>query len=233
MGTPLLVEYYNELPDRRPGETEAVWAIRLQAGLEKYHQEVKTRYAEGTLQHLLECSEVLTRRAAVLALGLMGSMRSNKPMAALLHDADLGVRKMVADALWSLWFRGDTEENNKQLQRILRFGECKKVLTNLTALIKNAPSFAEAYNQRAIIHFRLEEYHKSIADCETVLQLNPWHFGAQAGIGQCYMKLNRPRAALKAFRAALRINPNLDGVDDTVKGLEDVLGEEGKRGSGN
>jgi tetratricopeptide (TPR) repeat protein len=229
MSTPLLVEYYNALPDRGPAETGAVWAIRLQAGLQKFHREVKSRYSEGTLQHLLESGDVLSRRAAVLALGLIGTMRSNKPMAALLHDGDDGVRQMAADALWSLWFRGDAEEHNKELQRILRFGECKKVLASLTALIKKAPSFAEAYNQRAIIHFRLEDYHKSIADCETVLQLNPWHFGAQAGIGQCFMKLNRPRAALKAFKNALRINPNLDGVEDTVKALEDVLGEEGKR----
>jgi hypothetical protein len=43
------------------------------------------------------------------------------------------------------------------------------------------------------------------------------------------MQLRKHRAALKAFRAALRINPHLDGVADTVRALETALGEEGRK----
>jgi hypothetical protein len=43
------------------------------------------------------------------------------------------------------------------------------------------------------------------------------------------MKLRKPRAALKAFRNAFRINPNLEGIEDTIRTLEDVLGEEGRK----
>ena len=69
------------------------------------------------------------------------------------------------------------------------------------------------------------EFRRAIADCETVLRLNPHHFGAAAGMAQCYLKLNRPRAALRSFRTALEINPNLDDVEEAVRALEEVLGE--------
>jgi tetratricopeptide (TPR) repeat protein len=99
---------------------------------------------------------------------------------------------------------------------------------SLNDLIRTAPGFAEAYNQRAILHFRLEQYDRSVADCQAVLRLNPHHFGAQAGLGQCYLRLRRHRAALRAFRVALRINPHLDGIAETVRALENALGEEGR-----
>jgi tetratricopeptide (TPR) repeat protein len=224
----LLVDYYTELPERQTGEDRAAWAGRLQAGLDTFRQRVAARYSEGTLQRLLDSSQPRARRAAVLALGLLGTMRSNKAVAAVLRDDDRVVRQLAADALWALWFRADAEANNQELQRLLRLGDPAKTLAGLNALVRKAPAFAEAYNQRAIVHFRLEDYPKSIADCERAVKLNPCHFGAQAGMAQCYMKLKKPRAALRAFRSALRINPNMEGVEDTIRTLEDVLGEEGK-----
>jgi cytochrome c-type biogenesis protein CcmH/NrfG len=62
-----------------------------------------------------------------------------------------------------------------------------------------------------------------------VLKLNPYHFGAAAGLGQCQMHLGKYRAALKAFRQALRINPGLTEVLAAIQALETALGEEGRR----
>src|SRR5262249_39489557 len=142
------------------------------------------------------------------------------------HDNDRIVRQLAADSLWSMWFRAGNEAQNKELQRLMHLDDPAKALSGLTTLIKKAPRFAEAYNQRAILYFRLEEYQKSIADCEKVLALNPFHFGAQSGMAQCYMKLRKPRAALKAFRHAYTIHPGLEGVKETIRALEEVLGEE-------
>ena len=55
----------------------------------------------------------------------------------------------------------------------------------------------------------MKQFERSIADCEKTLQLNPYHFGAMAGMAQSYMQMRKHKAALKAFRTALRINPNL------------------------
>jgi tetratricopeptide (TPR) repeat protein len=229
VGKAFLVEYYNELPQPGAGDNPQRWAERMQAALEKFQEKVRARYTEGTLQRLLDCPTVEARRAAVLALGRIGTMQSNRVVAALLHDEDRMVKQLAADALWSLWFRADTDTNHKELRRLLRQNDARNAIAGLDALIQKAPTYAEAYNQRAIWYFRLEEYQHSIADCETVIKLNPYHFGAQAGMAQCYMKLKKPRAALKAFRNAYQLNPNLEGVEETIHFLENALGEEGKK----
>ncbi|MBY0522574.1 MAG: tetratricopeptide repeat protein [Gemmataceae bacterium] len=224
----LLIEYYRRLPERKDDEEPETWAARLQEALAGFKQEVSARYSEGTLQRVLAMPHNEARRAAVVALGLMGTMQSNKAIAVKLHDSDGQVRQYAADALWAIWFRGDSDANVQELQRLMRMRNPEKAVEAFGALIKKAPEFAEAYNQRAILHFRLEEYQKSIADCEVALKLNPAHFGAAAGMAQCYMKLKKPRAALKAFKHALKINPNMEGVEETIRSLEDVLGEENK-----
>ena len=94
-----------------------------------------------------------------------------------------------------------------------------------------APRFAEVYNQRAILYFRLGELARAVADCEKVLKLNPYHFGAAGGMAQCFMKLKKPRAALRAFRNAFRVNPGLEGVEETIRALESALGGEEERRS--
>jgi tetratricopeptide (TPR) repeat protein len=78
------------------------------------------------------------------------------------------------------------------------------------------------------MHFQLQEYEKSAADCEKALRLNKQHFGAAAGLGRCYLRLRRPRPTLRAFRTAHRINPNLEGAQDAIRDLENVLGNDGK-----
>ncbi len=229
VGTSLLVEYYAELPERQEGDDPEAWAGRLQKALDGFKKKVGQRYTEGTLQRLLTSPDVQARRAAVLALGMHGGMRCNEALAGRLHDEDSLVRQMTTESLWLLWFRGDSEENRKELQRLTRLRDAAKAMAGLDALIRKAPDFAEAYNQRAILHFRARDLDKSVADCEKVLQLNPYHFGALSGMGQCYLQLKKPRAALKVFRNALRVHPHMDGIEDTVRALESALGEEGKK----
>jgi tetratricopeptide (TPR) repeat protein len=229
VGTALLVEYYNDLPEPQ-GEEPRVWETRLRTALEVFRKKAAARYSEGTLHRLLHSADVRARRATVLALGLMGTVQnSNAVVAARLHDEDRGVRQLAADALWSLWFRADSEPRNRELQRLTNVRDRRKRRAGLDALIAKAPEFAEAYNQRAILHFQTEEWHKAIADCEHALRLNPHHFGAASGLARCYMELGKHRAALKAFRHALRINPDMEEVEDAIRALENALGEEGRK----
>jgi tetratricopeptide (TPR) repeat protein len=229
VGTALLVEYYNDLPQPREGDDPRAWAARMNRAVAAFKKRVAGRYTEATLQRLLDCPDDTARRAAVLALGLLGTMASNEAVAGRLHDDDPAVRRLAIDALWSLWFRGDTEANNQELQRLMGLDDADKAVAGLDDLVKKAPRFAEAYNQRAIRHFMAGDYRKAVDDCETVLRLNPYHFGAQSGMAQAYMRLRQPKAALEAYRAAFRINPNLDGVEETIRALEQALGGEGKK----
>jgi tetratricopeptide (TPR) repeat protein len=230
-----LLKFYKEMPQRKPGEKTPAWAERLQEGLNEYKKKVVARYTEGTLQRLLQSDHARTRRAAVLALGMTGTIKSNREVAKLLHDEDARVRRLTVDALWMLWFRADKPANNRELQRLMRLandreeGDPEQALVGLNALIKKTPRFAEAYNQRAILYFRSKQYDKAIADCETVLKLNPYHFAAASGMAQAYWKSNKPKAALKAYRTAYHINPGMEDVSEAIRYLESVLGDEGKK----
>jgi tetratricopeptide (TPR) repeat protein len=222
----LLVEYYQQIPE---GRSEAKPKMTRKEAIEVFKHRIAERYNEGTLLRILEHGDNLSRRASLLALGLLGTMNACAGIAARLHDDDRQTAHMAADTLWTLWFRADSPANNQELQRLARQRDREKALAAIDVLIERAPEFAEAYNQRAIIYFRLKKFDRSIADCQKTLALNPYHFGAQAGLGQCYMQMRKHRAALKAFRAALRLNPFMDGVEETIRALENALGEEGRR----
>ena len=230
MGNALLIDYFNDIPQLGPEDDPAEWKIRLQAANEGFRKRVQARYSEGTLLRLLEgTGDARTRRAAILALGLLGTMDANIYLAACLHEDDAETRQIAVNALWSLWFRADTEANNKELQRLLRMKDPDKALAAVDVLIGKAPEFAEAYNQRAILYFRKKQYERSITDCNKALHLNPYHFGAQAGMAQGLMQMRRHKAALKAFRNALKIHPYMEGIAEAIRALEKALGGEERR----
>jgi tetratricopeptide (TPR) repeat protein len=248
MSAPLLVEFFNALPEDAlrggldwpvvgplgaPGPGQAHQGktggkARRRAAIHVFCKQVQERYLEGTLLRLLGMDDPAARRGAVFALGLLGSPAVNAALAGRLHDADEEVARLASEALWTLWFRGDDPGHSDELYRILRGRDRARALAGLDGLIAKAPRFAEAYNQRAILHFRLEQYDRAAADCEAALRLNPFHFGAQAGLGQCLLRLRRNRPALRALRNALRLNPRLDGIAETVRALENTLGEDGR-----
>jgi tetratricopeptide (TPR) repeat protein len=215
-------------PETAPQQRALGNKARRRAAIHVFRKQVQARYTEGTLLRLLQGGDEPARRAAVFALGLIGSPAVNDALAWALHDEAAEVGELAADALWALWFRGPGSALSDELYRALRRRGPDEALAALTGLIAKAPKFAEALNQRAILHFRLGQFDRSATDCEAVLKLNPHHFGAQAGLGQCYLRLRRHRAALRAFRTAVRINPRLDGVAQVVQALEKALGDEGR-----
>ncbi len=230
MATALLLQFFNDMPERNSGEPAPAWQARYQAGEDTFGQRVRQRYTEGTLLRLLDTTDAPTRQAACFALGLFGTMASNRPLCTMLHDEEASIRQAASEALWAIWFRAGTPEHNEELQRLVGLASTEEsdpeaILAGFDALIKKAPDFAEVYNQRAIFWFRLGEFAKAVKDCEKVLKLNPQHFGAIGGMAQSYMKQRKLRAALRAYRRSFRINPNLEGVRQAIQSLEKTLGE--------
>jgi tetratricopeptide (TPR) repeat protein len=95
---------------------------------------------------------------------------------------------------------------------------------HLTALTELAPDFAEGWNARATVYYSMGEYSLSMADLEHVLALNPNHFGALAGIGLILEQLGEPAPALKALRAAERLNPNRPDIQESIERIDRSLG---------
>src|SRR4051794_8887302 len=118
MRQPLLVQWYNGLPQRRSGERAREWNQRFRRALQGFRRQVQGRYYESALENLLSWSDPDVRQAACLALGLAGSMSVNSSLAQRLLDEDPVVCELASDALWSIWFRADTPDNNQELQRL-------------------------------------------------------------------------------------------------------------------
>jgi tetratricopeptide (TPR) repeat protein len=223
---PLIVTFYEKLPQPSPTDDQELWQAGVQDAIRGFRQSIKNNYSEGTLQRLVTHPNVQARQSSVLALGLIGTLDSNAALAMALKDEDWLVRKFAQDALWEIWYRGDNPNHCWTLQQALQLNDSSQSIAALDELVSEAPQFAEAFNQRAILLFRRGDFRRSIDDCKVVLRLNPFHFGAAAGMGQCFLKLNKPRAALRAFNQALDLNPALMELKDAVQTLREALGEE-------
>ncbi len=220
---PLIVTFYRKLPHPTPTDDRELWQAGVQDAIREFRHSIKNNYVEGTLQRLVTHADPLARQAAVLALGLVGTLDSNAVVAEALKDTDWLVRQFAEDALWEIWYRGDNAEYCWSLQQAMQIGDFAQTLAALDELIREAPDFAEAYNQRAILFFRRGEFSRSASDCKAVLRMNPFHFGAAAGMGQCFLKMNKPRAALRAFRQALELNPAMSDLREAVNALREAL----------
>jgi tetratricopeptide (TPR) repeat protein len=202
--------------------------------VEAFQKRVSARYNEGTLCRIVSGSpDTAARRAAVLALGLSGTFeQSNAALGKALRDPDVAVRSMAEDALWAVWFRAGTPEQNQMLGQVrLSIGRRELDLGERQAsrLIEISPDFAEAYNQRAIIYFFQGRFAESVQDCQSVLARNPYHFGAVSGMAQCQLQLDRPRDALKTLRRALRLQPYRTSLRDDIRILELQIESDGTR----
>lgn len=187
---------------------------------------LKENYSQETLLDSLENHKPLTCRAAAYALGEIANQDAIPSLVAALAHEDSGTRDNAEQALWSIWFRSDDESVDAMMQngtihiKKQRYDEAIQVFTEV---IQIAADFPEGYNQRAIAYFMSDELSKSIEDCKRTIELNPFHFGALAGMGQCYLKLGDLTAALEAFQRALEINPNLYSIERIVLEIQSML----------
>ena len=188
---------------------------------------ISQQYTLGTLERLTQHGSRVTRRAAVLSLGFLGGYESNPVLGRALRDIDRGVRLLADTGIRTIWCRIGNAAQRRQLRTIIRLNELRRhqeAIEKAGHLVRQAPWFAEAWNQRAIAYFNLNRLDESIRDCRQAIELNPYHFAAAAGIGQCHLKRNAPVAALESFRRAIELNPSLEGVRAQIDQLQRTLG---------
>jgi tetratricopeptide (TPR) repeat protein len=134
-----------------------------------------------------------------------------RPLLETLKQEDEDLRDDATSKLWRLWFEQKGELGLEILRRVQAFmeaGDTVKAEQMLTDTIRAYPDFAEAWNRRAVLSYIQGDYNKSRLDCEQVVKLNPYHFGAWHGLGLCEANLGHYREAIRAFQQALAIQPH-------------------------
>lgn len=116
----------------------------------------------------------------------------------------------TANEIWKIWFEYRDADVARMLQEAVAAkdaGDLDRALEVVNRVIEIAPDFAEAWNQRAIIYYKVGYFDASLADVEETLKREPRHFGALSGRGMCYLGLRNPDEALSAFEEAIDVHP--------------------------
>jgi Flp pilus assembly protein TadD len=97
--------------------------------------------------------------------------------------------------------------------------EYEKALDHFTALVDLDPDFAEGWNARATAWYLKDEYWRAVADIQRAIELEPRHFGALSGLGVILERIGDTEGALRAYRAAIDLNPHLETAQKAVERL--------------
>lgn len=127
-----------------------------------------------------------------------------------LKHSDRAIRQRATAQMWQIWFYQKGELGLEILRRsqfFLDAGDFNRAEILLTEAINSYPDFIEAWNRRAILYYTEKKYEQSRDDCEQVVMLNPFHFGAWHGLGLCHTVLKDYPAAIQSFKKALEIQP--------------------------
>ncbi|MBE0623884.1 MAG: tetratricopeptide repeat protein [Burkholderiales bacterium] len=185
-------------------------------------QALNRKQALQSLAH----AEAQVRREAASRLGEVGMMEDTPALLQALRDADGGTRAYAEQAMWQIWGRsGDRQVDELYRSGVEQMsnGELQQGIATFTRVIGLKPGFAEGWNKRATLYFLSGEYRKSLDDCAQVIKLNPYHFGALAGYGQIYLRLEDYARSLEYFRRALELNPTMDSVRLNILLLEQLI----------
>ena len=129
---------------------------------------------------------------------------------------------IITATIWRMWRQSGSATTDLLMERSLSAmddDEFETALQILDEVVELAPDFAEGWNRRATVHFRLRQYGASISDISHTLALEPRHFGAMSGLGAILKETGREAAALEIYRRALALNPHLEGASKAVKEL--------------
>jgi tetratricopeptide (TPR) repeat protein len=217
----------------RAGHLVASLAIALALGLLAIDAAAQTKIPLTREQALTEIKseDLELRRRAAAWLGELGGPADAPALLGVLADPDEVVRVLAEHSVWQVWSRSGDKDIDGQFQvgvEQMSRGDADAAVETFTRIIQRKPDFAEAWNKRATLYFLMGENEKSLHDCDEVMKRNPAHFGALAGYGQIYLRLDQPERALTYFRRALRINPNMRGIEQVIPEIEQLLTERRK-----
>ena len=188
------------------------------------HQEAGRYQEDARYQEISIQRELRLKRIERLARS--GKLTDAGRLMPMLKDPDGHVRRHAENAIWLLWGRS----GNAEVDRLFRAGvgqigrsEIDQAIETFTRVVDYLPKFAEAWNKRATARFLAGDLAGAMDDCERALALVPDHFGALAGYGHIYFRLDDLDMAIMYWQRALAVNPNLLSVERSIAAAEKIL----------
>jgi len=133
-----------------------------------------------------------------------------------------GEAERIEEAIWQAWSHSGSATVDFVMHRgsvALAARNYAAALDMFSVAIDLAPDYAEAWNKRATVYYLINDYEAAIADVTHVLAREPRHWAALMGLAVMFDDLDRKQPALEAYRAALKINPQLADARDAVDRL--------------
>ena len=178
------------------------------------------------LTPLLKSQSVDVVSAAVIALGVNGTMSHCRELVPLLARPNPKFVEIVEDSLWSIWMRAGSPNANHLLADAVRCMQDDKPVEAdviLRELVQAEPEFAEPHHQRGIALATTDDVIMAAEEFSAALRWNPYHYSAAANLGHMRVHRDDFSGALDAYARALQIHPNLLDLPETMAGLRQIL----------
>ncbi len=136
------------------------------------------------------------------------------------------IAKKLSQRIWAKWNKSDSASIDlltgwaRKAMAEKKYAVALDLLDQVTTL---KPDFAEGWNQRATLHYFMQNYGKSLRDVERVLALEPRHFGALSGMGLIFQAFDEKDKALAAWYRVLEVYPAMKSAQKAVIHLEDEI----------
>ena len=161
-------------------------------------------------------------------LELIATRRARRPARDLAALAQLFKRLgacAAVDALdteeriWGVWMHHPNRAAAALLDAATRDIAAKRydiAETRLTALLRAAPLYAEAWHKRAALYYLLGRDAECLEDIRRTLELEPRHFAAMLHFAEILAGEGAGAEARYAFAAALTLHPHLPRARDVL-----------------
>ena len=123
------------------------------------------------------------------------------------------------DRIWGVWMHHPNRRAAAVLDAATRDIAAKRydiAETRLTALLRSAPLYAEAWHKRATLYYLLGRDAECLHDIRRTLALEPRHFAAMLHFAEILLGEGAAAEARYAFAAALTLHPHLPRARDAL-----------------
>lgn len=162
------------------------------------------------------CTSSSRREYAAEMLASLGA--EAKLLEAMRHSRP-EVREAARRALDARWFQAAGIKAAGQIlaaETASTKDQHEEALAILNTLVKEHPSFAEAWNRRGAVLWRMGRIGACLQSCERAVELNPEHYGAWLGLALCHIKLGDSAEATRCLKSYLTLQPFDDVAADSL-----------------